>query len=68
MNKLIPGALFSTRAAREQRLREHIHNPNHHNQKSPGTDNAWLRAADGFNQNDPDGTKLNEMFQSIHTK
>lgn len=70
MNKLIPGALFSKRDAKEQRIRmaerglkttgepddcrDHVH--------------AWDRAAEGFRKNDPTGRKLAELLKKTGAK
>lgn len=54
MNKLIPGALFSVRAAREQRLLADIH-PYSCNICS---DAGWERATNGFERLDPMGRIL----------
>lgn len=63
MNILIPGTLFSSRAARVRRLelfKERMSNlpPRKITQGMA----PWERAADGFERNDPDGTKLAELL------
>lgn len=53
MNKLITGALFSSRLAVAKRRRNDFRA-----RKIKQGMTLWERAADGFEKNDPDGTKL----------
>jgi hypothetical protein len=63
MNTLIPGARFSVRASREQRLREKLRirlSSRHGGEVSSFDD--WRCLADGLVRNDPDGTKLIDLL------
>jgi hypothetical protein len=65
MNRLIPGALFSKRAAEEQMLRERelgVMRPGSHRDVSDQT-SLGSRAAKGFRKHDPDGRKSAKLFQ-----
>lgn len=66
MNKLVRGALFSTRAAEEQRERarrrvDAVHLPEGVTDVRK-TEAVWDRAAEGFRKHDPDGSKLADVF------
>lgn len=66
MNKLVRGALYSTRAAEEQRERarrrvDAVHLPEGVTDVRK-SEAAWDRAAEGFRKNDPDGSKLASLF------
>jgi hypothetical protein len=66
MNKLIPGARFSARAAREQRLRAQ-RQPDAVTFPQGATDvrqsqTIWSRAAEALHREDPDGRKLAELL------
>lgn len=66
MNKLIPTALFSSRDAEEQRLREAMQaydegHPLHGD--CTNYSRCWDNAAEGFRRNDPDGRKLAELLR-----
>lgn len=67
MNKLVPGALFSKRAAEEQRLRMHKHVDAVPRPEGVtdvrSVEASWSRAARGFRKNDPDGRKLARLFE-----
>ena len=59
MNKLIPGAKFSVRSAREQRLRAKI--------RGEVNDGSWDRAVAGFRRHDPTGRKFRALFKSLES-
>lgn len=65
MNKLIPGAYFSVRDAREQRLRAQIRDGQSGVISEPYdcvNYSDWSRVAEAFREYDPDGSKLAELF------
>ena len=63
MNKLVPGARFSVRDAREQRLRQARRNGHFPNGDVRSTTGAWTRAAEAFEKNDPTGSKVAELLK-----
>lgn len=67
MNKLIRGARFSPRDAKEQRARMAEHGKQPVGEPDDCRDHTkdWDRAAEGFRKHDPSGRKLAELFKSI---
>lgn len=67
MRKLISGAYFNPRDAREQRYRMAIRGEKPVGEPDDLRDysKAWDRAADGLIRQDPAGTMLRELFDSI---
>ena len=72
MKKLIPGALFSTRAAEEQRLRARRHLDGVQlpegvtDVRTP--EKCWERAAAGFRRIDPDGSRALRLLRMLNEK
>jgi len=64
MNKLIPGARYSEREAKEHWLRARIRGENSSPEDLRRVENTWDRVAEGFRKADPRGTKLASLFWS----
>lgn len=62
MNRLIPGVLFSARAAREQRRRAREMGDNPYPGDVRDVGDKWIRAAQGFRKYDPDGRRIGLLF------
>lgn len=66
MDRLIPGALFSPRAAREQRLRQTLQEDRIGIYTEPDDvrdySSCYDRVSDALYQNDPSGSKLSELL------
>jgi hypothetical protein len=67
MNRLIPGALFNPRAAKEQRLVQTQQDARTGVYSSPDDlrDDSydWAKAAEGFRKYDPDLSKLAKLLK-----
>lgn len=67
MNRLIPGGLFSTRAAEVQQLRERIHTDttplSQRVTDVRKVETFWDRAAQGLRAQDPGGAELAELMK-----
>lgn len=66
LNKLVPGARYSSRAAREQRYRERVRAYSEGriiDRDCTNYSTIWGRAAEALQKNDPTGSKLAALLQ-----